>query len=54
MSSGDNYYRAGKGRRIPAATLEAVVRDQMNEEVDSYEFTERFVAELRPQRTRAR
>jgi site-specific DNA recombinase len=34
VSSGDEYYRAGKGRRIPAATLEAVVRDQMNEEVD--------------------
>src|SRR4051812_20045750 len=34
-------------RRIPAETLEAVVRDQMNEEVDSHEFTQRFVAELR-------
>jgi len=45
--SGDGYYRAGKGRRIPVAALEAVVRDQMNEDVDSHEFTRRFVAELR-------
>src|SRR3954467_8100196 len=34
-------------RRIPAEALEAVVRDQMNEEVDSHEFTQRFIAELR-------
>jgi hypothetical protein len=47
VASGDGYYRAGKGRRIPAETLEAVVRDQMNEEVDSHEFTQRFIAELR-------
>ena len=28
-------------------TLEAVVRDQMNEDVDSHEFTQRYIAELR-------
>jgi site-specific DNA recombinase len=48
VSSGDHYYRvAGKGRRIPAEMLEIVVREQMNAEVGSDEFTEEFVGELR-------
>jgi site-specific DNA recombinase len=46
-ANGDGYYRANKGRRIPADALEEIVREQMNEEVDSHEFTARFIAELR-------
>ncbi len=53
FSNGDGAYRenkgAGKGKRIriSAARLEAVVRDRMNEDVDSHEFTQRYIAELR-------
>ena len=47
FASGDGCYREGKGQRISAARLEAVVRDRMNEDVDSHEFTQRYIAELR-------
>jgi site-specific DNA recombinase len=45
--SGDAYYRAGKGRRIPAAALETVVLDQANEDADSHEAIDRFIADAR-------
>jgi site-specific DNA recombinase len=41
------YYRAGKGRRIPAEMLETVVQVRMDEEIQSDQFVERFVGELR-------
>jgi site-specific DNA recombinase len=47
VASGDGYYRHGKGRRIPAAALEAVVLDQINEERDGHEFMQKFIAEAK-------
>jgi site-specific DNA recombinase len=46
-ASGDDYYRVGKGRRIPADALEAIVLDQINEERDGREFVEKFIAEAK-------
>jgi hypothetical protein len=46
-SSGDDYYRVGKGRRIPADELEAIVLNQINEERDGREFVEKFIAEAK-------
>ena len=47
-ASGDGFYRvAPKGRRINATVLEAVVLDRCNEDVDSHEFIDKFIAQLR-------
>jgi hypothetical protein len=47
VASGDGYYRAGKGRRIPSDALEAMVLEQTNEERDSHEFMTKFIAEAK-------
>jgi hypothetical protein len=47
VSSGDDYYRAGTGRRVPAALLESAIFDHMNEEFYATELLDKFVAELK-------
>lgn len=48
VASGDGYYRGAKGgRRVPADKLEGIVLDQLNEEREAREFTERFITEAR-------
>jgi hypothetical protein len=42
-SAGDNYYRAGKGRRLNADMVERAVLEQANEEADSHEMMDRFI-----------
>lgn len=44
-ASGDGYCRAGKGRRVPIDALDALVLEQTNEERDSHEFMQKFIAE---------
>ena len=47
VASGDGSYRAGKGKRISAPLLEAVVCEQIQSEFNWYEFRDRFIAEAR-------
>src|SRR5258706_1169039 len=46
VSSGDNYYRSGKGKRVPAAALESTVVRQLDEEMALDEYVDAFLAEL--------
>jgi site-specific DNA recombinase len=46
-ASGDDYYRAGKGRRIPCKALEDMVLEQTDDERNSREFMQKFIAEAK-------